>query len=370
MISIKDIDIINTYPEKWIERTFQYKDVISIRERTGWSKYKIEKETEIDIGRIKHWIYDKTEPIPIKTVRELEKRNLLPFDENNGKFGIILDCFAFIFSDGNLNYNTVRFTGQREDLELMGRRIKNLGFEGKIVTKKLSNYHILGERTLNGTTHDLIINSSSLARLLISLGAPVGDKTKNPVYFPEWLKKSNKNVKRRFISVLYGCEGKIPKSYKGRLLLGIKMSKNIKYKNEHENFMNDIKNMISEFGIKTSNLVWEGKINYRKDGIKTQACNFTIGDYVNILKFLNEFDILYSKTKRDNANKLRKYVEERLRRLTENHKKYDKFSSMKDTHNLTEIANELMINRETVRYWYSGKPALYEKSSLIRELTK
>ena len=148
------------------------------------------------------------------------------------------------------------------------------------------------------------------------------------------------------------------------------MSKNVKYKEEHERFMVDLKNMILEFGIKTSNLVWEGKINHRKDGIRTQACNFTIGDYVNMLKFLNEFDILHSKTKRDNATKLRKHVEEKLRRLTKNHRNYEKFKTMKDNYSLTEISNELKMNRETVRYWYSGKPALYEKSSIIQELTK
>lgn len=365
---IDETCIVNTYPKKWQELYFQYEKVKKLREETGWSKYKISDYLEIDIGRIKHWIYDGTEPMPVKVIRTLKNNGLLPFSEKNKHFQLMLDCLSFIFGDGTLSNKKIIFSGRIEDLKEMKRKLAEIGFEGKIITKKMENYRILGERILNGTSNDLIINSVSLAKLLICMGTPIGDKTIKPISIPEWLKKGNQINRKRFLGVLYGCEGKTPKFTKGGMILGVKFSKNVKYKNEHEKFMGDIKEMFSEIGIRTSNFVWDKKINKRKDGIKTQACHFTIGDFLSMLRFLNSIEILYCKSKAMKTSEFKMMFLGKFDEFAKRHEKYEQCIDLSSHLNTRQISLKTGISYKTVEYWIrGGKPVLYDKKNEIKE---
>jgi intein/homing endonuclease len=360
--------IVKTYPKKWWELYFQHEKVTDLRRKTGWSKYKISDYLNVSEERVKHWIYDGTEPMPVKVIRSLKSKGLLPFSEENRHFQLIMDCFSFVYGDGTLTENRVMFSGRVEDLEEIKRRLSEVGFCGKIRTIKTENYIILGGRILNGTTNDLIINSAPLAKLLACMGAPVGDKTIKPIHIPPWLKKSDLTIKKRFLGVLYGCEGKTPKFAKGGMILGIKFSKNIEYKREHEKFMKDIKSMFSEFGIRTSNLVWDKKVNNRKDGVKTQACHFTIGDFLSILKFLNGIEILCCRSRTTKTNDFAILFSEKFNEFNERHEKYEQSIGLSKNLNTRQISRRLGISYKTVEYWIKGgKPVLYDKRKEINK---
>ena len=104
----------------------------------------------------------------------------------------------------------------------------------------------------------LFFHSYELAVFLHSLGIIEGRKTEQEYDVPEWILKGDKGVKSAFLRGIFSAEGFVRriklKNNKIRYLAGITQYKNIHIKESCRMYMEQIKNLLAEFGINCSNV--------------------------------------------------------------------------------------------------------------------
>jgi len=178
--------------------------------------------------------------------------------------------------DGNLNINKdgsggrVRFYGSEEKLVNLQKDI-----EKNLKIKAYREYPFKIERKFV-----LAYHNARLARKLIKLGAIDGAKVLASFGIPEWIFKGNRNIKIAYLQALLDDEGerlrkvtKKPNSWNG---LKIKLRKEIQKKEVLRGFLEQLKVMFEEIGIKTSSIGFDKKEFHRKDG------KITVGGYFRI----------------------------------------------------------------------------------------
>ncbi|MEM5811762.1 MAG: RtcB family protein [Candidatus Aenigmatarchaeota archaeon] len=206
-----------------------------------------------------------------RIIKELKDRKLLPLRYNSPQLPILARLVGFITGDGwigevNGRWST-RIIGNVETLEKIAEDIKRLGFslKSKIVTKK-------GIREIKGTTTQLPIASQSFTVLLYMLGVPKGNKSFTEFEVPEWIKKATLWIKRLYLAGLFGAEMSKPKSRNkekyGFVEPSFSLNKSEKLLQNAYKFINQIKEMLSEFGVNCNKIyIYDAAIT--KSGEKT-----------------------------------------------------------------------------------------------------
>jgi len=148
---------------------------------------------------------------------ELIKRNLLPLKENNLKLPYLARLMGYLFGDGTVYYSGkkgyVNFYGGEEDLTKIQHDLKVVGYNSQAYKRK-RNFKIktqYGEKEFTSENCELHCKSTSLARLLELLGAPVGNKTRQDYLVPLWILNSKLWIKRLFLSGFFSAELSKPK---------------------------------------------------------------------------------------------------------------------------------------------------------------
>ncbi len=124
-----------------------------------------------------------------------------------------------------------------------------------------------------GVSYKCLVISKPVCRVLSLLGAPSGDKIKTPFLVPSWISK-NKEFARSYLRVAFDCEGGFWKE-PGRVRIRFRLGKSETLLKNGLEFMGDLKNMLSYFGIGTTKMHVRDE-NLRKDGIKTKSMWFDI----------------------------------------------------------------------------------------------
>jgi len=122
---------------------------------------------------------------------------------------------------------------------------------------------------------------TSIARLLLLAGAPIGNKLLNEIRVPNWIIEGSKEIKVAFIKALFDDEGWIKikwnrRSKNTQRLIGINMAKKETLLKGHERFLEDGRKLLMEFKIKPSKISNMGKT---KNGI---SLGFTISNFQNL----------------------------------------------------------------------------------------
>jgi intein/homing endonuclease len=120
-----------------------------------------------------------------------------------------------------------------------------------------------------------------VAKILITFGAPMGRKTTKDIVVPEWIIKGSTKIKKFFIRALFDDEGWVGVT-QGNFAIGFGQNKKDNLIESHRRYMEQIKNMLQEFGIETSEVFERSK---KGDSIQL---GFKIIGYDNIKKFLDE----------------------------------------------------------------------------------
>lgn len=135
------------------------------------------------------------------------------------------------------------------DVETKVMKIKN---DGKALTLRYRTY----------------FSSFRIAQELVKVGVPFGNKTNKIFSVPNWILNGNSEIKKAYLRAFYTCEGSVyctKKETNSRWRIELEQYKNEKLKNQGKTFMNQLKNMLSEFNVKTSPVRF-GKKQKRKDG--------------------------------------------------------------------------------------------------------
>jgi intein/homing endonuclease len=128
----------------------------------------------------------------------------------------------------------------------------------------------------SGTRYQSFIISKPVALFLQEIGVPVGNKTNNPFKVPDFVYNGNLKMKRAYLRGLFDNEGTIySNEYKRKIRwkIALKMAKNQNILEDGIVFFEQIRKMLSEFGVKTSTVNCN-KLNIRKDG--SQSINMRI----------------------------------------------------------------------------------------------
>ncbi|ABW01170.1 intein-containing 30S ribosomal protein S12 [Caldivirga maquilingensis] len=243
-------------------------------------------------------------------INRLKELGLIPLKYSNSNIYRIARLVGHLFGDGSLSYvksgngyeGKVAFSGNPSDLEDIINDLIELGFK----PSKIREYH--GEsivtwsnglmNVISGKSNVAFVTSITLFTLLKALGIPVGDKALQAYRVPEWVMEAPLDVKAEFLAAYFGSELERPRvENNGRTFqpptLVIHKAENLA--GNGIEFLNDIRKLLSEFGIETTPVsVSSGVI--RKNGIRTVRLRFSIiSNTNNLLRFFGRIGYAYNK---------------------------------------------------------------------------
>ena len=182
-----------------------------------------------------------------------------------------------ITGDGHLQYDGKRgtiffyskqykkvneFKKRFENMFKLNGRIRRPIYTGKAYT---SRYYVC-------------FSSKEIAEFLKSVGTPIGNKTKNAFLVPNWIRSGTKNVRKAYLKALFDCEACIyvtKTCNNKRWRITIEQYKSTSLKSNGIMYLDQIRNMLEEFGVHTSP-IRTGKMNIRKDGSTSMCHRFDI----------------------------------------------------------------------------------------------
>ncbi|MBI2109657.1 LAGLIDADG family homing endonuclease [Candidatus Woesearchaeota archaeon] len=209
---------------------------------------------------------------------------------------------ADINSDGHLQIKNWRgltsfYSNNKEEVLAHKNKMEKLfGIKGRIYAKKVKNVQYM-----------VFFISKEIALFLNMIGVVEGRKSSKIFSVPSWIKNGNYKVKSAFLRGMYDCEGSIhpTKQRKGkpRWRISIDQAKDEKIKEYGKDYMEEIKKMVNELGIKTSPVRYLRK-NPRKDGSYSISSGFDIekNNFKNFYKAIS-FDNLKKKERLINVIK-------------------------------------------------------------------
>jgi len=380
-------DFLKTYPEKTQELVKIYFKTMNLRKKYGYGSKKIAKLLDISRHTIDDWLYEGQIPKPIKATKSLQQMKLtLPFVvSKNPRFKFFVKLLAFSFGDGGITSNfRPYFTGKEVDLKILKEEIKYIfpSFRCKIIKIKNKNAKING-RTIKGTSFILNLQNNGsciLGRLLYAAGAPKGNKVLIPFLVPSWIMNGEKWIKKLFLNVLLGNEVQAPRIDKSRSACFscciFRMTKIEKFKNTQKQFLNQIKKLLEDFGIQSSEVEEDSPRKERKDGQISYPLYFRIQkNKLNLYRFYKEFKLLYAKGKQEDFNDAIRVVKKSLEKELLKNEWYVKGQKLRTRKwGCRRIARYLGVpkRRSMIDGWlrYNQKPIYFNQREELKELLK
>ena len=146
--------------------------------------------------------------------------------------------------------------------------------------------------------------SKPVARYLMSMGVPEGNKTDQSFLIPSWIMKGDRKVRAAFLRGIFSAEGSVfytkQKNGKKRWQIGIEMYKWVRLEANGKEFMEQLRDLLDDFNIRTSPVRF-GRKNLRKNGTYSVAVKMDIE--------LNEFGKFYKEIGFDDTKKTQRLLE-------------------------------------------------------------
>ncbi len=363
--------ILNTFGEREIRRIEKFSKVTELR--NGGTRIKeISKLTSIPETTVISWVYGTAKPVALRSIEACKIRRLVPIRTDSKRFVTLLEVFAWIFGDGNMNvkFGIVNLFGRKLDLEKIAVRITNeFGFTCKI-------------RECTGTSDDpdnctLSIQGKGIrafARMLKAMGAPDGNKVEQEFLIPKWLFLLKPRLKNIFLEVFLSNEMCVRNIMRENTFpeIGIKMRKLGNMKQNLIDFLDQIGDLLNGFGIDTkrSKIVYE---KIYKDGIKSDAFISIGSSITNIIRFTKIFRLIFAEEKQQVLYRFNKLAfDKALNRLKFIRAFEVAIKLREDGLTIAEISRELNLSTCTVNFWVNGKakPRLLDnKMDLLKAIS-
>jgi len=297
-----------------------------------------------------------------QTIDELNKRNLLPLKTNNEKLPYLLKLIGYILGDGTIffskNKETIWLYGDQQDLEDIRSDIDKLGFKVSKVYSRKRKHKI---KTMYDTVkferieYSIKTTSSSLASLLMALGAPIGNKCSKEYFIPKWILNLELWQKRLFLASLFGAELSSPSTVTKR---GYNFYSPVLSMNKQANllkngyiFLKQIKKILKEMGVKSS-IIKERKEYVNKEGFITYKLRLLINsDIDNLIRLWSKIGFEYNKKRSYLANMAVQYLQLKKKVLNERIKTEISAKKIKKSgKNIQQIYEKLKSNYINKRF--------------------
>ncbi len=177
----------------------------------------------------------------------------------NEKEAILAKLIGYMFGDGAFYLSKDNLYasayGTKEDLEKIKEDLERIGVSSKLYERSRKHKIITryGEKYFETINYELYINNKHFKELLLNLGMPLDNKTRQEIKIPDWIKKSNKIIKRLFLAGFFGAEMSSPKISSKTCFHcpTINQNKINLLKQNCRNFLIDIALLLEEFDIKS-----------------------------------------------------------------------------------------------------------------------
>ncbi len=261
-----------------------------------------------------------------KVIDIIKNKNLLPLATDNGDLQILSRLVGHLFGDGCLSnpcYDRKRkeyaiylaFTGNKNDLKLIKNDIEKLGFKTMpLTTTKRNSIVIRGRKKIliSGVCSQFRCNSKPLWALFASLGVPIGEKTRTEYLIQDWIMDGSKQIKREFLAALFGSEGRNLKARTKKAFSypDLCFHKVEEFENNAKKFTQQIRQLLSEFNIKTRELMIKRRINFRiKDRKYSSRFTISVSRKQDMLNFCKYVGFEYSIEKKKQCSYVLEYLE-------------------------------------------------------------
>ena len=273
------------------------------------------------------------------------------------KDAILSKFIGYMFGDGSFVKSKygIRASayGQEEDLKTIKRDLARIGVNSYIYSR--SRYHSIQTKynliKFSNVEYSLHINSQEFNHLLEERGLVLGNKTRQEVRIPEWIKKSNLLIKRLFLAGFFGAEMSTPKTSSKTCFFcpTIDQNKIEALRQNARDFLIDISLLLEEFGIKETSIS-EFEDFHNKYGEKTRRFRLLIKGEDNMLKLWRKIGFEYNNKRRNIVNiaslyiLLKKQETNKRRELSQKIKEY-----RKKGFKISEVKN-ILINKINERF--------------------
>jgi DNA-directed RNA polymerase beta subunit len=286
-------------------------------------KQVLDRETFINRVKVTGIVADKT---TVSDANELEAAGLLPLMNNDKRLKTLASLVGYCNTDGNISKVAGFYMGCEEDATALTYAAYEIGV-GKITDKgeRKTTQTLTDGRVINHTTW-FITMSGSLVRLLVSLGAVVGNKTKQMSNVPEFISHSSLEVKASYLSAVFGGDGEALSYVENnerentRWVANPPGFGNTKIESLSENlesYMNGLKELLLEFGIESCDVKEQSSVNHKEfnKGLeesgketKTKMRFYISSSYSNLLKFADNIGFKWCKHKQNKMQIVSEYV--------------------------------------------------------------
>lgn len=196
-----------------------------------------------------------------RCIHEAERlaERLLPLTSDN--LLALTEIVGRLFGDGHLSIHTrqsrqapaynVQHFGTEAELFEVSQRLEWLGMPTSGIIRSSSTSTLPNGHIVQGTSCHLQQQTIPIFTLFELLGVPVGDKVRVEYQLPEWIRQGHLLVKRAFLRGFFGAElcQVNPNSY---LAPSFAQSKDSCYYENGLHFIQQLRELIAEFGIETS----------------------------------------------------------------------------------------------------------------------
>jgi len=223
----------------------------------------------------------RLDTIQIKDFDFIKKYGLDYFNDKK-VLNFLVANVGFLMCDGHIpqNIQQVRYFFYLKKDALSFKKHFNSIFPNEYLKLKYQCYCF----TLN-------LCSKPFATLFNHLGVPRGNKVFQPFLVPDWIYNGSNEVKRTFLSIVYGNEGSKPQDNSWRIQFVL--SKNKEHVEDLLIFLNQIRTMLAHFDISTSH------IQLRNQKGRQFCGRFYIKGKADLLKFYNQLSFAYASEKQE-----------------------------------------------------------------------
>ena len=201
-----------------------------------------------------------------------DEKKVFMFDENSK----LAELIGIILGDGNVYYSR----GRKYLLRISSNQAEEVRYRyyTKSLMEDIFNFTPKIYRKKNKNGIDLVIYSKLIIESLIGTGIIPGDKVKNQVSVPEWIKKS-KDFQIGCLRGLFDTDGSI-------YLRNTQHSFGLNFKNGSLALIKDFKEMCENINVNTQQIPKPKIYHNPNTSIKYKAFQITIENKYEISKFL------------------------------------------------------------------------------------
>jgi tRNA-splicing ligase RtcB len=235
--------------------------------------------------------------------KRLEGAGLAEVRYNSPALPYLIKVLGIILGRGAMNLigkkrkGRIVIYGKKTDLISVGEDLARVGIGSKIYSRRRRRQmtNAYGKAYEFSVTESVLhINSTAAVLLFYLLGAPLGNKTAAEFSVPGWLHRAPRWQKRIFLSSFFGAEMNKPQAVNKFNFYSpaVGVNKILPLKNNGVTFLNALRALLKDLGVKTSKITAEKKTD------KTLRLRFQISSSAeNLINFFSGVGFEYNREK-------------------------------------------------------------------------